>query len=49
MHDLDKSGWYFLIPFYGSNIILTEGTIGENKYGEDPKRKERLIVKSSSN
>jgi len=43
-HDLNKSGWYgllFLVPF--ANIwwffclLLNDGTIGPNKYGEDPK------------
>lgn len=43
MHDIDKSGWNFLlaiIPF-GAIVLLvflfTEGTRGTNKYGDDPK------------
>ena len=43
-HDQDKSGWMILlnlIPYIGGFIILvfmcTEGTRGENMYGDDPK------------
>ncbi len=48
LHDLGKSGWYLLfglIPFVGGIILLvwycTEGTIGPNEYGPDPKAAER--------
>ena len=37
MHDIDKSGWYILIPFYNLVLVCTEGTKGANQYGEDPK------------
>ena len=37
MHDVDKSGWYCLIPIYSLILALTEGTKGPNKYGPDPK------------
>jgi uncharacterized membrane protein YhaH (DUF805 family) len=40
MHDVGKSGWYCLIPFYNFILECTEGTIGPNKYGPDPKRPE---------
>ena len=36
MHDVDKSGWYLLIPIYSLILACTKGTIGENEYGEDP-------------
>ena len=50
-HDLDQSGWFYLlfavlgaIPFIGAiaglaNLIwfFMQGTVGENKYGPDPK------------
>jgi len=44
LHDLDKSGWYYLIaliPFIGGLILLVQlgfikGTIGQNQYGDDP-------------
>ena len=44
LHDVDKSGWFYfiiLIPLIGSIWLLvlffTEGTIGTNQYGSDPK------------
>lgn len=44
LHDINKSGWYmllYLIPIVGPIILIIwscqEGTIGPNKYGEDPK------------
>jgi uncharacterized membrane protein YhaH (DUF805 family) len=43
-HDQDKSGWFILlgfIPYLGGLIIfvfmLLEGTIGDNRFGPDPK------------
>ena len=43
-HDLDKSGWFYLlnfIPYIGGIIVLVfmcmEGTRGPNRYGPDPK------------
>ena len=37
MHDVNKSGWYVLIPFYIIIVAFVEGNLGENKYGADPK------------
>ena len=37
MHDVDKSGWYILIPIYDLVLAATEGTKGDNQYGADPK------------
>jgi uncharacterized membrane protein YhaH (DUF805 family) len=37
MHDVDKSGWYCLIPIYNLILACTEGTLGENRYGKSPK------------
>ncbi len=37
MHDVDKSGWYLLVPIYSLVLALTDGTKGNNKYGSDPK------------
>lgn len=44
LHDINKSGWFYLIgliPFIGGIILLvwffTEGTKGPNDYGDDPK------------
>jgi hypothetical protein len=36
-HDVDKSGWLQLIPFYGLFLLFKEGQKGANQYGEDPK------------
>lgn len=44
LHDVNKSGWFFfivLLPIIGSIwllvLFLSEGTQGENDYGQDPK------------
>ncbi len=37
MHDVNKSGWYLLIPIYNLILACTDGTKGDNKYGSDPK------------
>ena len=44
LHDLDMSGWYWLllfIPFvnliFGLYLLFRDGTIGSNQYGPDPK------------
>ena len=36
MHDVNQSGWFALIPFYNLVLACSEGTKGENQYGEDP-------------
>ena len=40
MHDVNKSGWFILIPIYNLILACTEGTQGSNEYGSDPKRPE---------
>jgi uncharacterized membrane protein YhaH (DUF805 family) len=40
MHDVNKSGWFILIPIYNLILYCTEGTQGPNQYGPDPKRPE---------
>ncbi len=37
MHDVGKSGWFLLIPIYSFILLCTNGDVGENKYGPDPK------------
>ena len=37
MHDTGKSGWFLLIPLYNLILCCTDGDIGANKYGDDPK------------
>ena len=36
MHDLNKSGWYILIPIYNLILALTQGDKSKNKYGSKP-------------
>ncbi|WP_179950482.1 DUF805 domain-containing protein [Spirosoma aerolatum] len=38
MHDVGKSGWYALIPFYNLILACTEGVKGANEYGNYPKQ-----------
>lgn len=37
MHDVDKSGWFLLIPIYNLVLLVTEGQMMENQYGPNPK------------
>lgn len=37
MHDVNKSGWFGLIPFYNIYLACSNGTQGPNSYGPDPK------------
>ena len=37
MHDVGKSGWYILIPIYNLILACTNGDVGINEYGNDPK------------
>jgi len=48
LHDINKSGWFLLvslIPLVGGlyliYLFVTEGTIGSNEFGVDPKAGER--------
>jgi uncharacterized membrane protein YhaH (DUF805 family) len=40
MHDVNKSGWFILIPIYSLILCFTKGTEGPNDYGVDPKNPE---------
>ncbi|RZK24070.1 MAG: DUF805 domain-containing protein [Hymenobacter sp.] len=37
MHDVNKSGWFILVPIYNLILAVTPGTVGPNEYGPDPK------------
>ena len=34
MHDVDKSGWFILIPIYNFILTLTPGTVGPNRFDD---------------
>ena len=34
MHDVDKSGWFILIPFYNFFLAVSAGTPGPNRFGD---------------
>lgn len=36
MHDVDKSGWFLLIPFYNLYLAVIPGTSGDNRFGPPP-------------
>jgi uncharacterized membrane protein YhaH (DUF805 family) len=36
-HDLGRSGWFQLIPFYGIALLFIDGDQGVNEYGDNPK------------
>lgn len=35
-HDIGKSGWWQLIPFFFIWLMIAKGDDGENEYGESP-------------
>lgn len=37
MHDVGKSGWWTLVPFYSVWLLFSRGKAGPNVYGEDPR------------
>ena len=46
LHDVDKTGWFIIllfIPFvnfvFGLYMLLADGTVGPNRYGDDPKNR----------
>jgi uncharacterized membrane protein YhaH (DUF805 family) len=33
MHDVDKSGWFILVPIYSFILTVSESTVGSNRFG----------------
>jgi uncharacterized membrane protein YhaH (DUF805 family) len=48
MHDINKSGWFSIIPIYNLILSCTDGTKGPNKYGPDPKENDRTTATNAS-
>ena len=42
MHDINKSGWLALVPFYNIILLFNEGTIGNNDYGVNPRPQKKV-------
>jgi uncharacterized membrane protein YhaH (DUF805 family) len=38
MHDINKRGWFALIPYYNLVLLFIRGTVGPNRFGPDPKQ-----------
>ncbi len=36
MHDVGKSGWFFLIPFYNFILAVADSEYGPNRFGLNP-------------
>ena len=34
MHDIDKSGWWIIVPLYSLYLALQPGTPGTNRFGD---------------
>jgi len=52
LHDINMSGWYWLIFFiplvnliFGLYMIFKDGTVGANQYGEDPKGRQNEVLR----
>ncbi len=43
-HDKGKPGWYQIIPFYIFVLLFSNGDIGDNEYGYDPKEKVKNVL-----
>lgn len=37
IHDVNKSGWWILCPFYNLFLLFSKGDTGANQFGENPK------------
>jgi len=37
LHDINKSGWFFLFPIINFILLFLKGTQGKNDYGLDPR------------
>jgi uncharacterized membrane protein YhaH (DUF805 family) len=37
-HDVDKRAWFGLVPIYNLILLFSAGTVGQNRFGPDPKQ-----------
>lgn len=44
MHDVGKSGWFIIVPFYNLYLACTEGEHLDNQYGPNPKAEEETSL-----
>jgi|LauGreDrversion4_2_1035121.scaffolds.fasta_scaffold28218_1 TonB family protein len=42
MHDINRSGWIFFVPFYNIYLSTLPGDIGNNSYGIDPQLRKKV-------
>lgn len=47
MHDVDKSGWFIIVPFYNLYLACTEGDLLDNQYGRNPKAEEETTLQKA--
>ena len=36
VHDVDRAGWFILVPIYNLVLVLRHGDSGENRFGPPP-------------
>lgn len=46
-HDVGRSGWWQLIPFYVFVLLFSGGDAGKNEFGSNPKGPEQVDVLES--
>jgi uncharacterized membrane protein YhaH (DUF805 family) len=46
-HDIGRSGWWQIIPFYFFVLLFQDGDQGRNEYGSNPKYPEEVDVLES--
>ena len=46
-HDVGRSGWWQLIPFYVFAMLFSDGNPGRNEYGSNPKGPQEADVLES--
>jgi len=44
MHDVDKAGWFIIIPIYDLILAAGAGTAGPNSFGADPQAAPQLAA-----